>query len=237
VVGTTVRLNGESAEMGRRLDALSAAEAGRLREERVTERRSHAGHAIAFAVSLVALLVAFALLIFAGVHDVASPVSVVSTVVALLAVLVVVSTWRVRDRLTETGVAARDHLRGVRDYLALAEADRIRMLQSPTGAERTPADVVHLSERLLPYAIIWGVEKQWATELEVRAARSGEPIGWYSGPNGFASVYLLAALGQARSSSTAVQTWSTSTTGSFTGGSLGGGFSGGGAGGGGGGGR
>jgi uncharacterized membrane protein YgcG len=236
-VGTLVRLNGESAELGRRLDALSAAEAVRLREEHLTERRSHAGHAIAFAVSLVALLVAFALLILTAVHDVASPVSVVSTVIAFFAMLVVVFTWRVRDRLTETGVAARGHLRGLRDYLTLAEADRIRMLQSPSGAERTPSDVVHLSERLLPYAIIWGVEKQWATELEVRAAGAGESIGWYSGPNGYSSVYFLAALAQTRASSTAVQAWSTTTGGSYSGGSMGGGFSGGGAGGGGGGGR
>ncbi|RXZ40818.1 DUF2207 family protein, partial [Agromyces binzhouensis] len=40
--------------------------------------------------------------------------------------------------LTERGRAARDHLEGLREYIRLAEADRLRVLQSPSGAERAP---------------------------------------------------------------------------------------------------
>lgn len=64
-----------------------------------------------------------------------------------------------------------DHLWGVRDYIELAEADRFAMLQSPEGAERTPLgqlEVLRLNERLLPYAVLFGLEKQWAAELDLR---------------------------------------------------------------------
>ena len=41
--------------------------------------------------------------------------------------------------LTERGRAARDHLEGLRLYIRLAEADRLRVLQSPSGALRVGA--------------------------------------------------------------------------------------------------
>ena len=38
--------------------------------------------------------------------------------------------------LTEHGREPRDHLEGLRLYIRLAEADRLRVLQSPSGALR-----------------------------------------------------------------------------------------------------
>ena len=56
-----------------------------------------------------------------------------SAIVAAIVTLVAVADVR---PLTEQGRAARDHLEGLRLYIRLAEADRLRVLQSPSGALR-----------------------------------------------------------------------------------------------------
>ena len=59
-------------------------------------------------------------------------------VAIIAAVVTVVAVADVRP-LTEGGRAARDHLEGLRLYIRLAEADRLRVLQSPSGALRVAA--------------------------------------------------------------------------------------------------
>ena len=54
-------------------------------------------------------------------------------IVAAIVTLLVVANVR---PLTERGREARDHLEGLRLYIRLAEADRLRVLQSPSGAMR-----------------------------------------------------------------------------------------------------
>lgn len=66
---------------------------------------------------------------------------------------------------------AIDHLWGVHDYIRLAEQDRFRVLQSPSGALTTPhgeLELFRLHERLLPYAVLFGLEKEWMRELDVQ---------------------------------------------------------------------
>jgi uncharacterized membrane protein YgcG len=131
-------------------------------------------------------------------------------------------------------------------YLELAEKDRFRMLQSATGADRIDTtdgrQIVKLYEKLLPWAVIWGVEDSWARELEVQLQQTGEELDWYVGTGGFQSAMFLGALSglqsgtSATSSSGGGSSWSSSGGSSFSGGSSGGGSSGGGGGGGGGGG-
>ncbi|WP_345751393.1 DUF2207 domain-containing protein [Microbacterium rhizophilus] len=143
---------------------------------------------------------------------------------AFVGVLVILA----RNPLTSEGAEIRDHLRGLEQFIAWAEEDRIRMLQSPHGAERRPVDVndpremLVLYERLLPFAVVFGQEKQWAERLAVMYP--GDSPGWYvgSGPlNASAFAASISAMSSASSSS---------------GGSSGGGSAGGGGGGGGGGG-
>src|SRR5690606_19474130 len=72
--------------------------------------------------------------------------------------------------LTGAGALIVEHLQGLREYIRLAEADRLRMLQSASGAERSdadagPGDVVRVYERLLPYAVLFGLEREWQAEL------------------------------------------------------------------------
>ena len=71
-------------------------------------------------------------------------------------------------RFTPQAQTRRAHLDGIRQYLSLAEADRLRVLQSPAGARQgVDGEVARfaLSERLLPYAILFGLEKEWLRVL------------------------------------------------------------------------
>ncbi|MGF7228958.1 MAG: DUF2207 domain-containing protein [Candidatus Saccharibacteria bacterium] len=140
--------------------------------------------------------------------------------------------------LTEKGVTLRDYLLGMRDYMQMAEADRIRVLQSPEGAERVRVDasdtqqLVKLYERLLSYAIIFGIEQHWAQEF---AGLYQQPPDWYAGNwTTFNAAVFASSLGGFSTASTTAFTPPSSSTGS--GFSAGSGFSGGGGGGGGGGG-
>ncbi|MGY6497290.1 MAG: DUF2207 domain-containing protein [Microcella sp.] len=146
------------------------------------------------------------------------------------------------QQLTQRGRDSLDHLDGLRLYLTVAEEDRLRALQSPQGAERIDVgdgrELVKLYEKLLPWAVVWGVEDEWMRELALRASAAGETPDFFVGPNGFQAALFVTALQGVQSTMTdPASQWSSSGTGSTMGGSFGGGFAGGGGGGGGGGGR
>jgi hypothetical protein len=136
---------------------------------------------------------------------------------------------------TTAGVEAHDALLGLKDYIKLAEADRLKFGQSPEGAEKikdgsfdptNPKMKVKLFESLLPYAMLFGLEKQWGKQFEGIYAK---PPDWYDGHvTGFNAAYLGSSLNSFSSASSQTFTSPSSSSGS--------GFSGGGAGGGGGGG-
>ncbi|MCD2443853.1 DUF2207 domain-containing protein [Agromyces sp. SYSU K20354] len=181
-------------------------------------------------------------------------------VIAIVAALVTVVIVAGVRPLTESGRAARDHLEGLRLYIRLAEADRLRVLQSPSGALRVgaagvgagaaaadviganigagavpdPATVLKLNERLLPYSVLFGLEREWSEVLAELYAREGGSPNWYSGTSGFNAGAF--AVGVSTFSSASSASWSGSSSSSSSSGSGGGGSSGGGGGGGGGGG-
>lgn len=172
-----------------------------------------------------------------------SPFAVVSIVIAFIASFVAAGLAIRPMQLTEKGREAKDYLEGMKLYLTIAEEERLRVLQSPQGAERIDVgnnlELVKLYEKLLPWAVLWGVEDQWMRELEVRVATTGETPDWFVGRNGFEVALFTTAVRGVTATTTAPSSssWSGSGGGSFSGGSFGGGFSGGGGGGGGGGGR
>jgi uncharacterized membrane protein YgcG len=169
-----------------------------------------------------------------------------STIVGLGGVGFTAFAARRRTTWSAQGAEWIDYLLGMKMYLELAEKDRFRMLQSATGADRIDTtdgrQIVKLYEKLLPWAVIWGVEDSWARELEVQLQQTGEELDWYVGTGGFQSAVFLGALAglssgtSSTSSSSSGGSWSGSGGSSFSGGSSGGGSSGGGGGGGGGGG-
>jgi uncharacterized membrane protein YgcG len=148
-----------------------------------------------------------------------------------IAAIVVLS----KTPLGRPGTELLEYLVGLRMYITLAEQDRLRYLQSPGGAVKVPVDatdriaIVKLYEKLLPYAILFGNEKQWAAVLGRFYEETNSQPDWYSGSTAFNVAYF----------SVAIDSVSSSTDSSFSdsgGGSDGGGGSGDGGGGGGGGG-
>lgn len=136
---------------------------------------------------------------------------------------------------TEKGVALRDYLYGLREYMKLAEAERLKVLQSPHGELTEKIDVgdnrqlIKLYEKLLPYAMLFGIEKQWVKEFAGLYAQSPD---WYAGSTGFNSAVFATSLGNFSAVSTTTFTPpSNSSSSGFSGGSAGGGGGGGGGGG------
>jgi len=176
-----------------------------------------------------------------------APWPLVSIVLAVVALVVAALLTQRKGLITPLGADTRDYLLGMEVYLKLAEQDRFRMLQSPDGAERVDVgdtkQVVKLYEKLLPFAVIWGVEDEWSRELEIRTVEADVQPDWFVSQNGFSALALTSALrGSSGAISYTAPTWQSGSGGgsSFSsgfGGTGGGGFAGGGGGGGGGGGR
>ena len=114
------------------------------------------------------------------------------------------------------------------------------MLQSPEGAEKLdvtvssedPKQLVKLYERVLPYAVLFGLEKQWSQQLGAYYEQGSVQPDWYYGNTAFNAAVFSSALNSFSVTSSSYSSASSSSSG----GSNGGGFSGGGGGGGGGGG-
>lgn len=138
---------------------------------------------------------------------------------------------------TSKGSQLREYLLGVQDYIKLAEQDRIRFHQTPKGARDLGANIndpkvkIKLFESLLPYAMIFGLEKEWAKQF--KDVYADEP-DWYGSKYNRFNYALFGSSLSAFSSQTNKAFTASSSSGSS--GFSGGGFSGGGGGGGGGGG-
>lgn len=136
--------------------------------------------------------------------------------------------------LTVDGARQLEYLKGVEEFIRVAEEDRLRMLQSYSGAERRQdgaANVILVYERLLPYAMLFGMEDEWGRVLEHAYSVERRGPGWIGDPT---SPYLrmqLAAFAMT-SHQAATYTAPSASSSSSSGGSFGGGFSGGGGGGG-----
>lgn len=131
-------------------------------------------------------------------------------------------------KYTEQGLDRANYLAGLETYIKMAEADRLKFLQSVDGADTTNEGIVKLYETLLPYAIIFGQEKSWLKSLDqyyklVDEKDMALPV-WYAFSNS-----SFHSLNSSISSSVSLP-------GSSGGSGFSGGFSGGGGGGGGGGG-
>lgn len=154
--------------------------------------------------------------------------------VSIAGLIVLLSSWAMPAR-TEKGVAMRDYLLGLKMYMQVAEADRIKVLQSPRGRLVEKIDttdqkqLVHLYEKLLPYAMLFGIEKEWAKQF---AGLYEQPPEWYSGSSGaFSHAAFVSGLQGFTGQTTNSFTAPSSSSGSGSSGSAGGGGGGGGGGG------
>ena len=148
---------------------------------------------------------------------------------------------RAQNRLSAQGEELKRYLRGLKLYINAAEVDQLRMLQSPEGADKV-GDVasdngalVRLYERCLPYAIVFGCEREWNKRLGLLYEELNESPDWITADDVSLGVNI-AILSQLTSDFSEIgassMVSSVSSSSSF-GGSSGGGFSGGGGGGGG----
>lgn len=157
--------------------------------------------------------------------------------------------------LSEKGRKLSDYLKGLEMYIKTAETDRINFLQSPQGALKGSVDVndsgaiLQLYERVLPYAVLFGIEKKWTETLSQYYQGQNSNPYWYNTSDSFDSSSFRSAMSNFTSSvgnsssyvsssllSELSSSGSSSSSWSSSGGSSGGGSSGGGGGGGGGGG-
>ncbi|GAA1220440.1 DUF2207 domain-containing protein [Rhodoglobus aureus] len=200
-------------------------------------RKVSASSYLPIVVSVIAAAVSifFGIVLIDGSFGIAIPFVLIGFAIASgIATLVLLF----RTPVTARGAEARDHLEGLELYIRLAEADRLRMLQSPKGALRErnestgDSDVLKVYEKLLPYAVLFGLEKQWSEELG-RYYTEHSP-DWYAGSGAFNGVVFASSISSISDSIASSYTGSASS--SSSGGSGGGGSSGGGGGGGGGGG-
>jgi uncharacterized membrane protein YgcG len=141
--------------------------------------------------------------------------------------------------LTDKGLELRRYVLGLQRYIRASETERLAFLQGPDTAQKVgydvdpsnPGQMVKLYERVLPYAILLGAEKEWSKRLGDYYQQTQASPDWYTGTTAFnAAVFTSTLHNFSQASSYSAGSSSSS------GGSSGGGFSGGGGGGGGGGG-
>jgi len=144
--------------------------------------------------------------------------------IAISSIILIILTSRIELRNT-LGNKVFAELEGLRMYIDTAEKHRIEF-------HNDPEKYLGVFEKLLPYAIIFGLEKKWAKEFEDLYK---EPPSWYAGDISTFNTLILA--NSISSVSRGIQRNSTppsshsSFGGSgFSGGSSGGGFGGGGGG-------
>jgi uncharacterized membrane protein len=148
--------------------------------------------------------------------------------VAMIAsgVIVLGFSW-LMPQMSPVGAYIKERLAGFHDYLETAEGDRIRFHNAP---DMKP----EMFEKFLPYAMVFGIEEEWAQKfVNMFTPEQKNQPKWYGGSSAsaFSASAFAADMGKFSSSTAAAFVSSSS------GGSHGGGFSGGGAGGGGGGSR
>jgi len=121
------------------------------------------------------------------------------------------------ERRTRLGYEAQDHLKGFKLFLSVTDEERFKFHNAP---QKSPEQFM----QYLPYAIAFGVEKQWAKAFEGITIPNPD---WYEGgSSSFSAVNLTSSLGAFSTSFAA----SSGSSGSSGGGSSGGGGGGGGGG-------
>ena len=127
---------------------------------------------------------------------------------------------------TRQGVLAKEHILGLKQYLTVAEKDRIKFHNAP---EKNPEHF----EKLLPYAMVLGVERDWAKQFEGIYNKQPDCYNDSSGVP-FSALVLSNSLDsfQTKANSALASRPSSASSGGsgFSGGVSGGGFGGGGGG-------
>lgn len=109
--------------------------------------------------------------------------ALVAVAISVTTLFVIPKPWRL---FPPAAAPLREHLQGLREYMSLAEQDRLRFLQSVNGAwpgSDVSADAreaglerFRLDERLLPYAVLFGMERSWSRALGEHAVELRDSV-------------------------------------------------------------
>jgi len=152
---------------------------------------------------------------------------IITNVSFMASAFLVFSFGKIMPVKSKKGVDTKENIFGLKMYLEVAEKDRIKFHNAPA---KNPEHF----EKLLPYAMVLGVEKEWAKQFE--GIYNQQPA-WYSDPTGgtFSALVLINGLNNFSHSANAALVAAPRSAAGGGSGFGGGGFSGGGFGGGGGG--
>jgi hypothetical protein len=129
-----------------------------------------------------------------------------TTFFGIVSLIIAISIIMTTKPLSVKGRDLLDYLKGLELYIKTAEQDRIKILQSSQGAEKTPVDVndsrmlVRLYERVLPYAVLFGNEKEWSKVLGKFYEQQGTSPDWYVGNGVFNAVLFSSTMSSFASS-------------------------------------
>lgn len=254
--GTRRDLKKKSASLSKSLHVQLTASKARLVADGLREKKGGGLRNLLFVIAIFAGLIGFIGSVIALASEIGGAWPIVTMFASIAGIILAISLLASIRPLTAAGAELRDYLKGLKLYIELAEADRIRVLQSPEGALRSPyrpdpaasvgagssdgvdtqnpVQVLKLYEKVLPYAVLFGQEKKWAGVLGDYYAASGAEPDWYSGSTAFNAGMFAAGISTFSASTSS--SWSGTATSSSSSGFSGGGSVGGGGGGGGGGG-
>ncbi len=135
--------------------------------------------------------------------------------------LIIIIFGIIMPKKSPKGVEAKEYLLGLKKYISLAEIERIKFHNAPA---KTPEHF----ETLLPYAMIFGLEKEWAKQFE---SLTYSPT-WYNDKsfNSFVPLVFINDLRSFSNSGISSMTPASSGSSGFSEGGAGGGFGGGGGG-------
>ena len=87
-------------------------------------------------------------------------------VVTVLIVIWVLGEAKKYEAYTLKGLEMSCYMEGLKLYIEMAEAERMKMLQSVKGVDTSAEGIVKLYEKLLPYAAVFGLEESWLNEMK-----------------------------------------------------------------------
>ncbi|MBB5743159.1 putative membrane protein YgcG [Microbacterium ginsengiterrae] len=233
--GVIMKMPKNSQSFAERVQKLLKSAPAVARDRGLTTRAKSPAARLLLTGALIAFAVMVGLFVWGAAtgRDSAIGVGVAMVACGILVLISTIMAFAKHTVLSPDGALRLEYLNGVREFIRVAEADRLRMLQSYSGAERRDdggVDVIHVYERLLPYAILFGQEKEWGGVLESAYSQAHREPGWIDGSS-YGIATRIALFSAATSSSSVYASPSSGSSSSF-GGSSGGGFSGGGGGGG-----
>jgi len=160
-------------------------------------------------------------MVFVGLGMFTFPVLTMFSIFGLgVSGVIIILFAQVMSKRTRKGIKAKNYILGLKEYIKVAEKERIKFHNAP---EKNPQTF----EKFLPYAMVFGLEKEWAKQFE--GIYMEEPA-WYSGSDlatfsALSFVNELSSFGSVANTSFAQNSGASSgfSSGGFSGGGFGGG--------------